>query len=368
MNIYLDVQSPAAQAGAGLAASLYGLENHGLTNLAPRLLEPARARALRGGRSSAREGQIASGGPLVVDTGKHTARAAPDKFVVREPSTEDDVWWGQYNRPVQPRELQRAPRPPARLPPGPRRVRAGRATAGADPEYRLPVRIVTEQAWHSLFARNMFLKTATPRGSTGATSPTSRSSRAPGFQATRRWPTGRGPRPSSSSTSRQKLCLIGGTGYAGEIKKSVFTVLNYLLPLEGVLSHALLGERRRRTATPRSSSGSRAPARRRSRPIPRAGSIGDDEHGWSDDGVFNFEDGCYAKVIRLSAEAEPQIYATHAPLRDGPRERRLRPGLAPPRPRRRAAHREHARRLPARLHRERGARRSAPATRRTSCS
>jgi len=155
MNIYLDVQSPAVKE-AGKLASAYGLANHGLVSLrraywnlpTPALYEESIFRS---------EGSLSHLGPLVVDTGKHTARAAADKFVVREQSTEEKIWWGQYNRPVTSENFSALL---ARL----QGYLQGRDVfvqdcfAGADPEYSLPIRIITQKAWHSLFARTMFLK------------------------------------------------------------------------------------------------------------------------------------------------------------------------------------------------------------------
>ena len=158
MNIYIDVQSPAV-AEAGAVKSGYGLEHHGLTNLrrvywnlpAPALYEEAIHRS---------EGRVAQGGPFVVDTGRHTARAAADKFVVREQTTESHVWWGQYNRPFAPEAFGALHARLAGYLQG-RDVFVQDVWAGADPEHRLAVRVVSQKAWHSLFARTMFLKNQT---------------------------------------------------------------------------------------------------------------------------------------------------------------------------------------------------------------
>jgi phosphoenolpyruvate carboxykinase (ATP) len=304
MNIYLDVQSPAVKQ-AGAMASLYGLEHHGLTNLrrvywnlpAPALYEEAVHRS---------EGQLCHEGPLVVDTGKHTARAAADKFVVREPSTEEHVWWGQYNRPFNPESFSALHARLCGYLQG-RDVFVQDVYGGADPEHRLPVRIITQKVWHSLFARTMFLKNTTIEEARRHV-PDFTIIAAPGFQAN---PMADGTRTETFIVLnfRQKLGIIGGTGYAGEIKKTVFTILNYLLPLEGVLSmhcSANVGKDGDvaiffgLSGTGKTTL-SADPARRL---------VGDDEHGWGPNGVFNFEDGCYAKMIRLSPDAEPQIFAT----------------------------------------------------------
>jgi phosphoenolpyruvate carboxykinase (ATP) len=303
MNIYLDVQSPAVKE-ATQHASIYGLENHGLRNLrrvywnlpTPALYEEIIHRS---------EGRLCHLGPLVVNTGKHTARAAADKFVVREQTTEDHIWWGQYNRPFNPEAFSMLHARLSSYLQG-RDVFVQDCYAGADPEHRLAVRIITQKAWHSLFARTMFLKPATvdvmkrqvPDFTVIAT---------PSFLAS---PLTDGTRTETFIVLNfhEKLALIGGSSYAGEIKKTIFTLLNFLLPLDDVFPmhcSANVGPEGD-TAIFFGLSGtgkttlSADPTRRL---------IGDDEHGWGDSGVFNFEDGCYAKVIRLSREAEPQIWA-----------------------------------------------------------
>ena len=303
MNIYLDVQSPAVQE-AGTLASDYGLQNHGLTNLrrvywnlpTPALYEESVFRS---------EARLTHLGPLLVSTGKHTARAAPDKFVVREQATEDKIWWGQYNRPFTGENFSALL---ARL----QGYLQGRDVfvqdchAGADPEYSLPIRIITEKAWHSLFARAMFLKIRN-QDALKKHIPEFTVIAVPGFLAS---PLIDGTRTETFIilNFRERLAVIGGTSYAGEIKKTIFTVLNFLLPLEGVLSmhcSANVGPE----GDVAIFFGLSGTGKTTLSADPKRHLIGDDEHGWSDNGVFNFEDGCYAKVIRLSPEAEPQIYA-----------------------------------------------------------
>ncbi|MGD0457641.1 MAG: phosphoenolpyruvate carboxykinase (ATP) [Terriglobia bacterium] len=303
MNIYLDIQSPAVQE-AGTLASDYGLQNHGLTNLrrvywnlpTPALYEESVFRS---------EARLTHLGPLVVSTGKHTARAAPDKFVVREQATEDKIWWGQYNRPFTGENFSALL---ARL----QGYLQGRDVfvqdchAGADPEYSLPIRIITEKAWHSLFARAMFLKIRN-QDALKKHIPEFTVIAVPGFLAS---PLIDGTRTETFIilNFRERLAVIGGTSYAGEIKKTIFTVLNFLLPLEGVLSmhcSANVGPE----GDVAIFFGLSGTGKTTLSADPKRHLIGDDEHGWSDNGVFNFEDGCYAKVIRLSPEAEPQIYA-----------------------------------------------------------
>lgn len=296
---------PTPAAGeAGLLASVYGLDHHGLTRLHRvywNLPEPALYEEVifRG------EGRLSHMGPLVVNTGKHTARAAVDKFIVREHTSENLVWWGEYNRPFT------TPNCNALL----ARVQAfvqGRdlfvqdCFAGSDPDYRMPVRIVTEHAWHSLFARTMFLKPFHADAYKHHI-PEFTVICVPSFRAS---PMIDGTRSDTFIVVdfAQRLAIIGGTSYAGEIKKTIFTVLNFLLPLEGVLPMHCAAN-----VGPEGDSalffGLSGTGKTTLSADPGRGLIGDDEHGWSDNGIFNFEDGCYAKVIRLSAAAEPQIHA-----------------------------------------------------------
>jgi phosphoenolpyruvate carboxykinase (ATP) len=252
------------------------------------------------------EGHIAAEGPLVCRTGQHTGRSPNDKFVVKEPSSEKHVHWGAVNRPVEEANFDALHRDMMAF------VRDKDlfvldAWAGADPSYRLPIRVVTEFAWHSLFARNMFIpETDAARLSEHA--PQFTVIDIPSFKAD---PARHGTRSDVFIFVNfgRKLVLIGGTSYAGEIKKSVFTILNYTLPLRGVLSMhcsanvGVAGD----TALFFGLSGT---GKTTLSSDPQRRLVGDDEHGWSDQGVFNFEGGCYAKVIKLSPEAEPQIYQT----------------------------------------------------------
>jgi len=303
MNIYLDVQSPAVKE-ASEYASLYGLQNHGLFNMrrvywnlpAPALYEEAIHRS---------EGRVSHLGPLVVGTGKHTARAAADKFVVREQTTENDIWWGQYNRPFTPENFSMLHSRLQGYLQG-RDVFVQDCYAGSDPEYRLPIRIITQKAWHSLFARIMFLKPKTIDAMKRHV-PEFTIVAVPNFLAS--------PLIDSTRTDtfiiinfREKMALIGGSAYGGEIKKTIFTVLNFLLPFDAVLPmhcSANVGK----DGDVAIFFGLSGTGKTTLSADPSRRLIGDDEHGWSDNGVFNFEDGCYAKVIRLSPEAEPQIYA-----------------------------------------------------------
>jgi phosphoenolpyruvate carboxykinase (ATP) len=251
------------------------------------------------------EARLTHLGPLVVSTGKHTARAAPDKFVVREQATEDKIWWGQYNRPFTSENFSALLSRLQGYLQG-RDVFVQDCHAGADPEFSLPIRIITQKAWHSLFARAMFLKIRN-QDALKKHIPEFTVIAVPGFLAS---PLIDGTRTETFIilNFRERLAVIGGTSYAGEIKKTIFTVLNFLLPLEGVLSmhcSANVGPE----GDVAIFFGLSGTGKTTLSADPKRHLIGDDEHGWSDNGVFNFEDGCYAKVIRLSAEAEPQIYA-----------------------------------------------------------
>ena len=283
--------------------SSYGVEEHGIraANIirwnytAPALYE----HAIR-----ANEAMLA-GGPLVVRTGDHTGRSANDKFVVREPSSEDKVWWGKVNRPFSRENFEALHRRLSAYVQG-RGIFVQDCYAGADAEYRMPIRIITEHAWHSMFARNMFIMA--PDEDLHDFVPEFTVIQMPGFHAA----------PEVDGTDStvfilvdlgHRLVLIGGTSYAGEIKKSIFTIMNYLLPAREVLPMHCSAN-----VGPDGDSavffGLSGTGKTTLSADPTRTLIGDDEHGWSDRGVFNFEGGCYAKVIRLSEEAEPEIYDT----------------------------------------------------------
>ena len=249
------------------------------------------------------EGVLGAAGQLVVDTGKHTGRSPKDKFFVKEPTSEARIGWGDTNRPIEPATFD-ALLAKVGTYLSQRDVYALDCYVGADPRYRLPVRVITELAWQSLFARDLFIVPVEPEP---AFSPEFTVVDAALFEAD----------PSRDGTASptfifvnfaRKIVLIGGTRYAGEIKKSVFTIMNYLLPLRNVLSmHASANVGPDGDVAiffGLSGTGKTTLSADPSRPL-----IGDDEHGWSDHGVFNFEGGCYAKVIRLSQSAEPEIWA-----------------------------------------------------------
>ncbi len=252
------------------------------------------------------EGTVAETGPLVCVTGAHTGRSPNDKFLVREPSSDGDVWWGKVNRPVESAQFDLLYDHMMRTLDG-KDLFVQDCHAGADPAHRLPVRIITEQAWHSLFARTMFLEQ--PAGTPpGGHAPEFTVISAPSMKAD---PARHGTQSDVSIflNFARKLVLIGGTSYAGEIKKSIFTVMNYLLPLSDVMPMHCSAN-----SGPGGDAalffGLSGTGKTTLSSDPRRRLIGDDEHGWTSHGIFNFEGGCYAKMIRLSAEAEPDIYAT----------------------------------------------------------
>ncbi len=252
------------------------------------------------------EGLLAAEGPLVCRTGHHTGRSPNDKFVVLEPSSEAQIAWGAVNRPFESANFEALHRDMMSYLED-KELFVLDAWAGADASYRLPIRVVNEFAWHNLFAGNMFIR-ETDAASLRQHEPGFTVIDAPKFKAD---PARHGTRSDVFIVVHfgRKMVLIGGTSYAGEIKKSIFTVLNYLLPLQGVLSmhcSANVGPQGD-TALFFGLSGT---GKTTLSSDPGRQLIGDDEHGWSDRGVFNFEGGCYAKVIKLSAEAEPQIFAT----------------------------------------------------------
>jgi phosphoenolpyruvate carboxykinase (ATP) len=250
------------------------------------------------------EGIISAHGALLVDTGEHTGRAAKDKAIVREPSSEEHVFWGEVNKEFSQEKFDRLRDRMMRYA-SQRELFVQDTYAGADPRYRLPVRIITELAWHSLFARTMFIN---DDAGTGEHTPEFTVVNIPSFKAD---PATDGTRSETFILMdfAQRLVLIGGTSYAGETKKSVFTILNYLLPQRDVMSmhcSANVGH----DGDVAVFFGLSGTGKTTLSADPERRLIGDDEHGWSDDGVFNFEGGCYAKVIKLSAEAEPDIYRT----------------------------------------------------------
>ncbi|HEX8330073.1 MAG TPA: phosphoenolpyruvate carboxykinase (ATP) [Hymenobacter sp.] len=256
--------------------------------------------ALRNG-----EGYLTDTGALMADTGKFTGRSPKDRFVVKDANTEDSVWWGDINIPFAEDKFdQLHQKMVAYL--ADKELYVREAYAGANPDYQLKLRVVNEQAWHNLFCYNMFLRPA--EGADTSWTPDFSIICAPGFEAD---PAVDGTRQPNFAIINftKKMILIGGTGYAGEMKKGIFGVLNYLLPHEmGTLPmhcSANVGEKGD-TAIFFGLSGT---GKTTLSADPNRGLIGDDEHGWTPEaGIFNFEGGCYAKVIDLSREKEPQIW------------------------------------------------------------
>ena len=250
--------------------------------------------------------RVAYMGPMVVDTTPYTGRSPKDKFIVREPGSESRVAWGKVNQPVT-TEVFDGLHERIRTHLSRAELFVADLNACADTKHRLPIRLVTESPWAPIFARNMFLRIDDPEELRNHR-PQFTILHAPRLKAV---PTRDGTRSEVFVIVNfaRRLVLIGGTSYAGEIKKSIFSILNYLLPLEGVLSmhcSANLGP----TGDVALFFGLSGTGKTTLSADPDRPLIGDDEHGWSDDGVFNFEGGCYAKVIRLNAEHEPEIYAT----------------------------------------------------------
>ena len=287
-----------------MPAKSYSLEEIGITNVnaiywnlsTPMLYEEA----IR--RHEARLGHL---GPLVVRTGQHTGRSPNDKFIVKEPTSVERIWWGKVNRGMEEDKFSTLHRRMIAYLQG-KDLFVQDSYAGADPEFRVPIRIVTEHAWQNLFARNMFIQATDDKLLTHK--PEFTVVAVPNFHAD---PEVDGTRSEVFVVIHfgKRLVLIGGTQYAGEIKKSIFTVMNYLLPQRGVLSmhsSANIGPQ----GDVAIFFGLSGTGKTTLSADPARTLIGDDEHGWSDQGVFNFEGGCYAKVISLSAEAEPEIYET----------------------------------------------------------
>ncbi|MEP7198943.1 MAG: phosphoenolpyruvate carboxykinase (ATP) [Chloroflexota bacterium] len=250
------------------------------------------------------EGLVASGGPLVVKTGAHTGRSPKDKFIVREPSCEAHVDWGEINQPFDPDQFDAlCARVVAHL--GQRDLYVEDMYAGADERYRLSVRFIMENAWQAMFVRNLLIRPTASQVTTFQ--PQFTVLTAPSFEAD---PARDGTRSKTFIIIHlaKRLILIGGTSYAGENKKCIFTLLNYLLPLQGVMPmHCSANVGHDGTSAlffGLSGTGKTTLSSDSTRTL-----IGDDEHGWSDHGIFNFEGGCYAKTINLSASSEPEIYA-----------------------------------------------------------
>ena len=277
-----------------------GLTPNGVVHwnlIAPELFQAAARR---------NEGEFADMGPFVAVTSPHTGRSPNDKFVVKEATSESDVDWGKVNQPMSVDHYKTLLGDVRKYLNGLDELFVEDLYCGADPAYRLSVRYISPNAWHMAFVRNMFIR---PELSDLPTfNPNFTVLHAPEYQAD---PARHGTRSTTFIVLNiaERTILIGGTRYAGELKKAMFTVMNYLLPKQGVFPmhcSANVG-RDGDTALFFGLSGT---GKTTLSADPHRGLIGDDEHGWSSDGVFNFEGGCYAKVINLSPDSEPDIYRT----------------------------------------------------------
>src|SRR5260221_3868814 len=252
------------------------------------------------------DGQIVEGGPLAVDTGKHTGRSPNDKFIVREPGSEDRIWWGGVNRLLEEEQFDGLRGKVVAYLDAQPGLYVVDAFAGADPAHRIAVRVVTDSPYHALFSKTLFIEPTAAE--LVDFEPQALVLHAPSVEAV--------PDEDRTRTATfivlhpsRSEAVIGGTFYAGEIKKSIFTVMNDRLPREGVLPmhcSANVGS----DDSVAIFFGLSGTGKTTLSADPDRQLIGDDEHGWGDTGVFNIEGGCYAKVIRLSAKAEPAIFRT----------------------------------------------------------
>jgi len=275
---------------------------YGLTNIVRvhRNLSPA---ALFEHALSRNEGVLAANGALLVRTGDRTGRSPNDKFIVkREPSSEQ-IWWGDVNKPISPENFERILQRVSSYFQG-KDIFVFDGFAGAEPSYRLPIRVIAQKAWHGLFAHTLFVRPKIeelhnfqPEFTIIDAADHHVAGEADGVKS----------KAAVLVDFERKIILLTGTGYGGEIKKSIFTILNYILPLKGVLSmhcSANVGVANDVALF----FGLSGTGKTTLSADPKRRLVGDDEHGWHDGGIFNFEGGCYAKVIRLSQEKEPQIW------------------------------------------------------------
>ncbi len=300
---YLEFDTPAIKHASTLRSD-YGLKNHGLVHLdtvywnlpTPALVEEA---VFRG------EGKMVNGGAFQVFTGKWTARAANDKYFVQEESTENLIDWGEYNRPMTPEKFNGLFSRLQAFWQG-EELFVQDLYAGAAEEYKLPVRVITDKAWTAHFARNMLLN-ETDLAKLKQFVPDFTIMVSPKFKVDPRID-GTLSETAIVINFAQRLAIIAGSEYAGEVKKSIFTIMNFLMPLQDVMSmhcSANVGDDNDVALF----FGLSGTGKTTLSADPKRRLIGDDEHGWSDNEVFNYEAGCYAKAIRLSAEAEPEIHA-----------------------------------------------------------
>ncbi|HWR51181.1 MAG TPA: phosphoenolpyruvate carboxykinase (ATP) [Bryobacteraceae bacterium] len=287
---------------AGVLPSRYGLREHGLRNLNLAYWNLGTAQLLE--RSVQRhEGLFASGGSYVVRTGQFTGRSPKDKFVVREETTENVINWGPVNQPMSEETFDILYAKLMAFWQG-QDAFVQDCYVGADPRHTLPIRIITQRAWHNLFARQLFIRPDPAK--TEDHVPEFTLLFAPGFHADPQ-DDGTNSEAAIVVNFKKKVVIIAGTSYAGEMKKSIFTIMNFLLPERGVFPmhcSANVGQDGKVALF----FGLSGTGKTTLSADPMRRLIGDDEHGWSEEGIFNFEGGCYAKTIRLSKEKEPQIW------------------------------------------------------------
>ncbi len=250
------------------------------------------------------EGKLTATGALSVETGAYTGRSPKDKFIVNESSVADKINWGAVNQPIEKDTFANLYRKVITHLEKQNELFVSRGFAGADPTYRLPLQVINEFAWHQLFARQLFIrpteedKQSFDNGFTIVSAPTFKAD--PAVDGTR-------SEAFVIISFEERVVLIGGTEYAGEMKKSIFSVMNFLLPEQDVLSMHCSAN----TGSEGDVAlffGLSGTGKTTLSADPQRSLIGDDEHGWSSHGVFNIEGGCYAKCINLSAEKEPQIW------------------------------------------------------------
>jgi len=283
----------------------FSLEQQGITTNAELFANMGTAQLVEAALANG-EGKLAKDGPLVVKTGLHTGRSAKDKFIVRDAETENSIWWGKTNVPMDPAHFAVLKADFFAALGEKSKLYVADLFGGSQPEHRVNVRVINELAWHNLFIRTLLVRPTAQE--LADIEPEYTIIDLPSFRAD---PARHGCRSETviAVNFTEKLILIGGTAYAGEMKKSVFGILNYLLPVKGVMPMHCSANIGANGDTAvffgLSGTGKTTLSADASRTL-----IGDDEHGWSDTAVFNFEGGCYAKMIRLSEEAEPEIFAT----------------------------------------------------------
>lgn len=302
---YLEFETPALKHASTLKAD-YGLKNHGLVHLdtvywnlpTPALVEEA---VFRG------EGKMVNGGAFQTYTGKWTARAANDKYFVKEESTENKIDWGEYNRPMTSEKFNGLFSRLQAYWQG-EELFVQDVYAGSHPDYQIPIRVITDRAWTAHFARNM-LQVEKDLAKLKQFVPDFTVMVAPKFKCDPRID-GTLSETAIVINFAQRVAIIANSEYAGELKKTIFTLLNFLMPLQDVMSmHCSANASMNEDKEVALFFGLSGTGKTTLSADPRRLLIGDDEHGWSDDAVFNYEAGCYAKAIRLNAEAEPEIHA-----------------------------------------------------------